>query len=320
MFDEKDSVLTSRESKIKSETKKRDLLDVSIIIPCKNEGNNLKLTLDSIIKSQSNLSYEIIVVDDNSTDLSTEFLKSALNGSIYKDVVLLKTKGVGCARAKNFGAKFAKGKYLFFCDAHVRVPKHWMDSLVDTLKNYNAHLVTSCIQDMSNSLVLRYGGTWNNKLQYMWIENKPKYITETPFAVGGNMGITKEVFEKLNGFDDLFQIYGAEDQELSIKAWLYGYRIVINPDVKMIHLFRDSHPYQVTQTNIIFNTLCLVYSHFNKKRIAKTIDTIKYNYYFSDAKTQIKQNMNLILKQREKYFNERIYDDDYFFKKFNIPF
>lgn len=320
MFGEKDSVLTPLENKIYTKAKTRALVDASIIIPCKNEGNNLKSTLNSIMKSESNLSYEIIVVDDNSTDLSTEFLKSDLNSSNYKDIILLKTNGLGCARAKNLGAKFAKGKYLLFCDAHVQVPKYWIDNLVDTLKNHNAHLVTSCIEDMSNRLIRRYGGTWNNKLQYMWIENRPKYITETPFAVGGNMGITKEVFEKLNGFDDLFQIYGAEDQELSIKAWLYGYRIVINPDVKIRHLFRDIHPYKVTQANVIFNTLCLVYSHFSKKRIIKTIDTIKHNYYFPNAKAGLKQNMDLILKQREKYLNERIYDDDYFFKKFNIPF
>lgn len=320
MFDENDYGLIPLESKIKIESKTRDLLDVSIIIPCKNEANNLKSTLNSIIKSESNLSYEVIVVDDGSTDQSTEFLKQDLSRYTYKDVILLKTKGIGCARAKNFGAKFAKGKYLLFCDAHVEVPKHWIDDLVDTLKNYNAHLVTSCIEDISNSFIQRYGGTWNGKLQYMWIENKPKGIIETPFAVGGNMGITKEVFKKLNGFDNLFQIYGAEDQELSIKAWLYGYRIVVNPNVKMKHLFRDIHPYKVTESNTLFNTLCLAYYHFSKNRIIKTIDTIKHNYYFPNAIADMKKNMDLILNQREKYFNERIYDDDYFFKKFGIPF
>lgn len=320
MLDEKDSVLEILENKMETKDKTKDLVDVSIIIPCKNEADNLRLTLDSIIKSESNLGYEIIVVDDGSIDESTEFLKSDLNRETYKDVILLKTKGLGCARAKNFGAKFARGKYLFFCDAHVEVSKHWMDNLVNTLEKYNAQLVTSCIEDMSNSSVQRYGGTWNDELQYMWIEDKPKDITETPFAVGGNMGITKEVFKKLNGFDNLFQIYGAEDQELSIKAWLYGYRIVVNPNVKIRHLFRSSHPYQVTEANILFNTLCLAYSHFSKERIIKTIDAIKYNYYFSHAIADIKKNMDLILEQREKYLNERIYDDDYFFKKFDILF
>ncbi|WML35841.1 galactosyltransferase-related protein [Clostridium sp. OS1-26] len=134
------------------------------------------------------------------------------------------------------------------------------------------------------------------------------------------LGMTKEVFKKINGFDQFFQVYGAEDQEICLKAWLHGYRVVVNPAVEVQHHFRTKHPYQVTTTNIIFNMLCLAYSHFRKERIIKIIDIAKNHQFYSSVAEDIKLNMNLIIKQREKYFKERVYDDDFFFERFNIYF
>lgn len=305
---------------IKTESEIEDSVDVSIIIPCKNEVDNLKSTVDSIMNSKNSLSFEIIVVDDASTDLSTEFLKFDISKDIYRDIILLTTNNVGCAGAKNVGVKAAKGKYLFFCDAHIKVPDKWLDTLVDALKNENAHIVAPSIVSMTNTSAAGYGMTWDEQFSARWLTNKPSGITEIPLACGCTFGITKEVFKKINGFDHFYQIYGNEDFEICLKAWLYGYTVVVNPDVKVQHLFRTKHPYQVTTANVTFNTLCLAYSHFRKERLIKTIEILKSDYFFSTAIEDIKSNAELILKQREKYFKERVYNDDFFFKKFNINF
>lgn len=310
----------SVESKLKVETKSEDLIDVSVIVPCKNEVGNLKSTVDSMIKSKNSLSFEIIIVDDASTDLSTEFLKSDLNKDMYKDVTLIKANNLGAAEARNTGAKFAKGKYLFFCDAHVKVPDEWLDNLVDTLRNNNADLVAPCITDMGNLSAAGYGQTWNDQLKITWLTKNPKNVKEVPIACGCAFGITKEAFEKINGFDHFFQVWGKEDEELCFKAWLYGYKVVINPEVKVRHLFRPKHPYEVTSANVTYNMLCLAYSHFEKGRLSKAIDIAKNDYFFSKAAEDIKLNIDLIFRQRKKYFKERLYNDEFFFKKFNISF
>lgn len=304
---------------LKSQTKTESSIDVSIIIPCKNEVNNLQSTVDSIMKSRNNLSFEIIVVDDESQDLSAEFIKSDLHENSYKDVVLIKTNNIGAAEARNAGAKVARGKYLFFCDAHVKVPEKWLDDLVDTLKEAKADLIAPCIVDMWNTSAKGYGQTWNDQLKVKWITNNPKTITEIPIACGCAFGITKEAFERINGFDHFFQVWGKEDEELCFKAWLYGYKIIINPDVKVQHLFRPKHPYQVTTANVTYNMLCIAYSHFSKGRLIKAIQIAKNDFFFSTALSDIKVNLDLIIKQREKYFKERMYDDNFFFQKFNIP-
>jgi glycosyltransferase involved in cell wall biosynthesis len=295
-------------------------VDVSIIIPCKNEVNNLKPTVDSIIKSKNTLNFEVIVVDDGSTDKSTDFLNLNSNRNIYKGVKLIKTDKLGVAGARNAGAKIAKGNYLFFCDAHIKVPDRWLDKLVSTLKNDNAHIVAPCIADMNNIYAVGYGQSLDKNFRSTWLTSKPKGAAEIPFACGCTSGITKEAFEKIGGFDHLFQVYGSEDFEICFKAWLYGCRVVVNPDVKVQHLFRPSHPYEVTTSNVIFNILCLGYSHFGKERLTKTISMMKNEYAFSSAAADIKAQSELILKQREKYFRERMHDDNFYFEKFKIPF
>ncbi|MTK13377.1 MAG: glycosyltransferase, partial [Clostridiaceae bacterium] len=249
----------------------------------------------------------IIVVDDASDDLSTEFLKAPLNKDIYKEVILIKTNNAGCAGAKNAGVKVAKGNYLFFCDAHIKVSDGWLDNLVNTLKNNNAHIVAPCIvnmknENMTNATAAAYGMTCDDQLRATWLTNKTNTITEIPFACGCAFGITREVFEKINGFDHFFQVYGSEDFEICLKAWLYGYRVVVNPNVIVQHLFKTVHKYKITTSNVIFNILCLAYSHFKKERIIKVINILKNEHSFSIASEDIKSNTEPILKQREKYF------------------
>lgn len=295
-------------------------IDVSIIIPCKNEVNNLKWTVDSIIKSKNSLSFEILVVDDASEDKSSEFLQNNISKDIYKKVTIIKANNVGAAEARNIGAKWAKGNYLFFCDAHVEVTDGWLDKLVNTLKTFNADLIAPYIADMSNPLSVGRGQTWTKELKVQWLLDKLIEGKEIPIACGCAFGITKEAFDKIDGFNHLFQVWGKEDEELCLKAWLYGYKIVINPNVTVRHLFRKKHPYTVTKSNVIYNMLCIAYSHFGEERLEKTIKIAKKEPYFFVASEMIKKNKELILNQREKHFKNRIHHDDFFFNKFNILF
>ncbi|MBU3129344.1 glycosyltransferase [Clostridium tagluense] len=295
-------------------------VDISIIIPCKNEVNNIKWTIDSLLESKNHLKCEIIVVDDASTDGSTEFLKSYISEEKYRDIVLIMTNNIGAAAARNMGAKVAKGKYLFFFDAHVKVPDIWADNLIDTLEKAKASLVAPCIADITDISLAGYGQTWNDEFKITWFSKKPKDGDEIPLAGGAALGITREAFDKIGGFDHLFQVWGREDEEICLKAWLYGYRMVINPDVIVQHLFRKSHPYKVTVANVTYNTICLACSHFKMERLKKVMDVARRDYYFFNAAGEIDRNSGLIVSQRNKYAIERVYDDEYFFEKFNILF
>jgi glycosyltransferase involved in cell wall biosynthesis len=286
----------------------------SIIIPCKNEADNLKWTIDSIEAAKTYVTYEIIVVDDASTDGSTDFLMDK------KNITLIKTTGVGCAGARNEGARLSSGKYLIFCDAHIKVENYWLESLLSTLKYSEADLMVPCISDINNPISKGYGVTWDSTLQFTWLLKNPMQPSEIPLAGAACLCITKEAFSKIHGFNPVFKAYGMEDQELCLKAWLFGFRLLINPDVTVYHLFRTTHPYKVEASEIIYNTLCLAYCHFNKARIEKTIDLLNKNIEFSKAASELQNNLPQILALREIYFKERSFDEDYYFKKFNIDY
>lgn len=90
--------------------------EVSLIIPVKNEGAHIQKTIKSALNVQTRYSFEIIVIDDASTDGCCDFLSSYAGRARLK---LIRSIGIGLARAKNLGAMKSSGQYLIFCDAHV---------------------------------------------------------------------------------------------------------------------------------------------------------------------------------------------------------
>ncbi|WIF95778.1 glycosyltransferase [Caminicella sporogenes] len=295
--------------------KNKILPDASIIVPCRNEVNNLKNTINSLMSSKNSHKFEIIIVDDGSTDRSIEFL----NDFKYDDIILIKTKNAGSAGSRNIGAKEARGRYLFFCDAHISVPNHWIDNLIETMIKHDASAVAPAILNMENDFIVGYGQTWNHTLEIRWLKENPEKITEIPIAPGCAFCITKKAFYSVGGFHPYFEVWGKEDEELSFKLWLFGHKIVVNPNVEVKHLFRKRHPYHVTTGNVIHNLLCIAYSHMEYKNLAKVINFAKKDPFFSSAMAKILLNKDL-LDLRELFFKNRIYDENFFFEKFKIPF
>ena len=101
----------------------------SIVIPTLNEGGLLAMTTNSILSGTTYPDYEIIVVDDGSTDDSTAFYERYPNPLVK----VVHTNGQGVARARNLGAAHASGDFLVFLDGHCRVSADWLDGFHATL-------------------------------------------------------------------------------------------------------------------------------------------------------------------------------------------
>lgn len=288
--------------------------DVSIIIALRNEVDNLERTIKSIVESKNSLAFEIIIVDDGSIDGSCDFLKQ--NEELYGNVTVIYSDTIGAAKCKNIGAINSKGKYLFFCDAHIEVPDNWLDTLVKTLNDLNAQAIVPAIKSIGSDYK-GYGGTWNNKLNFTWLDKPSEDTAEIPLAPGCAFGIKRDVFESVQGFDTNLQVYGVEDQELSLKLWLFGYKIVVDSAVEVGHLFKVNNSYKITYADIMYNYLCLCYFHFSDNNFSKAIVTLSQNKLFTTAAAKALINQDL-MNQRKDYFCSRKYDDDWFFNKFNI--
>lgn len=286
---------------------------VSLIIPCRNEGSYLQHTLRSLVEAKTELSYEIIVVNDGSTDGCCNFLEQNNSG-----VILFKSSGLGVANARNFGAEAARGDFLCFCDAHVIVEDFWLDKLAQPLLERKAELVCPGIASAANPQAIGYGVTWDDHLNWRWLYEKPATVKYIPLVPGGCLMVRRDVFEELGGFEKAFRVFGYDDQEFSLKAWLFGYRVAVAPGVKVRHVFRERHPYPVSWLDLIHNLLYMSFLHFNQKRISKTIEAAKIHRGFGGVLAELL--FSNVWEKRRSYLTRRRYDDDWFMEKFGINY
>ncbi|MEW6697068.1 MAG: glycosyltransferase family 2 protein [Bacillota bacterium] len=288
---------------------------VSIVIPCKNEGRLIKQTIESILDTPSQVPYDITVVNDGSTDGCCTFLQS--RRKIYSRVKLINTTGIGAANARNAGALQSAGEVLVFCDAHITVEEDWLDLLAEDLREEDIGAVSPGISNMNQVYAIGYGLTWNEAMEARWLPS-PLGIAEIPFAPGGCVAVKREVFNNVGGFERGFRIYGFEDAELSLKLWLFGYRVVVDPGVVIKHHFRESQPYAITMEDYAYNALRVALSHFNTRRVGSVIDMFSYLKNFGSLVAGILFESD-VLQQRQQYFRRRVYDDNWFMEKFQIP-
>ena len=113
--------------------------------------------------------------------------------------------------------------------------------------------------------VVGYGMTLTESFGVRWLGH-PGKTSSVLVAPGGCALVKRKTFISLGGFDRDFKVWGHEDVELSLKYWLFGYKILINPAVKILHIFREKHPYTVSMDYIYYNYLRIALSHFNSVR------------------------------------------------------
>src|SRR3989344_5320813 len=105
-------------------------MKISIVISVFNEAGSIKNCLDSLLKQELK-DYEIIVINDGSTDRTTEILQEFRN---EKKILLLEQKHLGPGAARNLGAKEATGEILVFVDADMEYDGNFIEKLVSPIR------------------------------------------------------------------------------------------------------------------------------------------------------------------------------------------
>jgi len=192
-------------------------MEISIIIVNYNTKNFLEKCLKTIIANVFGINFEIIVIDNNSNDKSDEMIKKN-----FPQVKLIKNKkNVGFGKACNQGAKIAQGEILFFLNPDTIINEDIFIPIINKFKK------NPKIAIISPSLVLPNGSEqpWaygkNQKGEIIWVS-------------GAALAIRKEIFKKISGFDENFFAY-FEDKDLCLRVKKLGYKIVILPNIKVIH-------------------------------------------------------------------------------------
>jgi glycosyltransferase involved in cell wall biosynthesis len=290
---------------------------VSLILAAKNEGENLSDMLDCALSNSGPRLCEIIVVDDGSTDGCGDRVRASYGGR--PQVTLITSQGLGVARARNLGAERAKGEFLAFMDAHCYLPKGWLDGLLSAFDDPDVGMVGPAIASLCEVDGARgYGAIWGEgSLQMQWLPCKGNTPYEVPLHPGGCQLVRRRDFAALGGYDDGMSRWGSEGEELSIRYWLMGYRVLVQPQVVVHHLFRKRHPYRVESPRVYHNQLRMALLHFNDQRLLGTLAGFAGLPEFERILLWLLEG-NVMLKRRQLHSRRRR-DDAWFFARFPNP-
>ncbi|MGL5058218.1 MAG: glycosyltransferase family 2 protein [Fusobacteriaceae bacterium] len=188
------------------------MIDISVIMATYNRSKTIQKAIDSVL-SQTFKNFELIIIDDGSTDNTMEVIQNISDSRI---VYYSKENG-GQSSARNYGIKRAKGKYIMFLDDD--------DEFINTAL------------EKSFQKIEETGLSWIYCTQYLSIREKEEVLVNRgsgikgdvyKYLLGGNFLGTgeifgKDVFEKIGYFDEKLRIY--EDKEVRIRIAKEGYKI-----------------------------------------------------------------------------------------------
>lgn len=165
---------------------------VTVIIPAYNEEKYIQKCLDSL-KNQTLENFEIIVVDDGSTD-STRQIASKLGVKVTS-----LTHG-GPGRAKNYGARIASGKILVFLDADMFVEKSYLKKIIKPIIERKC-IATYTTQEFVSNTNNIWSRCWNINLELPISQRISKKDTTIGQAF---RAILRNKFLKIGGFNPLW--------------------------------------------------------------------------------------------------------------------
>ena len=202
---------------------------VSIIIVNYNGKELLQKCLDSLLKVNYN-NFEIILVDNNSTDGSIEFITKN-----YPSLIIIKLdSNKGFAEPNNVAAKISKGKYLLFLNNDTVVTPNFIFEMVKVMETDKKIAICQSLLlkpdgsvDSSGDFIDHLGVVYNSKTEI-------DEIREVSSARGASMLVRSDIFEKLDGFDQKFFVT-FEDVDLCWRSWILGYRVLIIPTSIVYH-------------------------------------------------------------------------------------
>lgn len=207
----------------------------------------IKSIADQYKKQLEKGEFEIIIVDNASTDGSVEAFQSASWRTKIK--IIKNTENVGFSKGNNIGAKNAKGKYLFFLNSDTEILDDEFWGMINFLEEnpqvgiLGARLIN--IDGSNQKSVGKFYGLRNVFLMLLGGERlgllrfAPKDIVNTDWVSGAALMIRKDLFEKLNGFDEEIFMY-MEDMELCFRAKKLGSLVGFYPKIKILHKERGS--------------------------------------------------------------------------------
>jgi len=208
---------------------------LSVIVPVLNMGRTIRATLDSLMKldyPRENL--EIIVVDGQSKDDTRKIVGEY-------PVILVDQEGKGLNAARNTGIKHSSGEILAYTDGDCVVPKNWAKKIVENFDNPLIGFVGGTMEGYDRRSIL------SNYMDESLFQSKPGFririettdLKLMQFPAGANMAFRRAALAKVKFFDEHIT-YGFDDLQPVEAMGFKGFRIVLDPEVNILHQHRST--------------------------------------------------------------------------------
>jgi O-antigen biosynthesis protein len=211
---------------------------VSLIIPVHNKLELTQSCLASLLLHKDKIGFEVIVVDDASSDASFEFLSGVQGLRVYQ-----MSEQSGYVLSSNKGAELARGETLVFLNNDTIVQEHWLENLLDTFQRFpdtgiaGAKLLypNGRLQEAGGA-IFRDGSVWN-KGRFENADNaRFSYVCEVGYVSGAVLAMRKHVFDALKGFDPHFAPGYFEDTDLAMRVRTTGLKIRYQAFSHVVHI------------------------------------------------------------------------------------
>jgi GT2 family glycosyltransferase/glycosyltransferase involved in cell wall biosynthesis len=212
--------------------------EVSIIIPAYNQVAYTLACIESVLISPSTRRFEILVGDDQSTDGT----QAAAKVSIPSVRWVRHAENQGFVGNCNLTAAKARGRYVVFLNNDTLVLPGWLDALIDTLESdgdiglAGSKLIypDGRLQE-AGGIFWQDGSAWN--LGRFDDPRRPEfsYARDVDYISGASIALPRDLWEQLDGFDDLYRPAYAEDADLAFRIRAAGFRTVFQPRSMLLH-------------------------------------------------------------------------------------
>jgi GT2 family glycosyltransferase len=215
----------------------------SIIIPVFNKALYSYNCLKSVLENSDDIPYEVIVVDDASTDNTPEMLSQVSNINVDR-----KKQNSGFIETCHRGAELATGEYLVFLNNDTKVRQGWLTALLQNMeKDPSVGLVGAKLIYQNGRLQEAGGIIWSDGSGWNYgrlddPENPEyNYVREVDYCSGACVAVRRDLWTRIGGFDRRYLPAYYEDTDLAFSIRALGYKVLYQPKAEVIHYEGITH-------------------------------------------------------------------------------
>jgi glycosyltransferase involved in cell wall biosynthesis len=250
----------------------------SVIIPLYNKEKDLEKTLESLL-AQSFTDFEVIIANDGSTDGSETVVKSFTDNRIN----YFNKKNEGVAFTRNFAVAKATSPYIAFLDADdYWYPKHLENLNKLTLKFPDTNWFATAYEKKHHKTLCVPVQSQIMKQQENWMGIVPNYFENSlidALAWTSAVGMKKDFFEALNGFDTTITNGAGEDTDLWIRAALKS-PVAFSTQITAQHNLQGSNriSHTPTKNRVFMNPNNFLEEEKTNPSLKKYLDLNRYSF------------------------------------------